>query len=123
MPAPVALVTGRHTQIQRFADFAAWHPLHHNGTLIDQLGARKVTNIEAPIETGLADVDRDTNIGGQRRRCAGGTGQYRGCGDQQFVYDGSLIGLKPEIALQFPCTLYVVTHILTKSVAARLRAL
>jgi hypothetical protein len=55
--APVFLVTRWYVQIDRRSGNELRCPLNHHRFRVDQLWAWGVTNIDLPIETGLADAD------------------------------------------------------------------
>jgi len=71
MLAPVPLMAWRHMQVQRLAHFAARRPLDDHRALVDQLRLGKAANVQASIETGFANVDRDAQVAGQQWRSAG----------------------------------------------------
>ncbi len=68
--APVLGMAGRDTQVERRAtDRAAFDA---DRLRVEQDGRREAADIEAAIEAWMADIDRDTDIGGQGRGAEGG---------------------------------------------------
>jgi hypothetical protein len=61
VPAPMPDLTGRYAQVDRRAIHETL--LNHHRLGIDHLWRRKTTHIELTIETGLTDIDRNTDIG------------------------------------------------------------
>jgi hypothetical protein len=71
MPCPMLLVSRWHMKVYRLIG-KRWIPVNHNGTCINQRwGLRYITDIDLPEKSGLADVDRYSEVGGDCR-----------CGDQ-----------------------------------------
>src|SRR6218665_3966908 len=59
---PVALMAGRHAQVDgRHPGRAALHP---DGLRIDQARGRGIAQVDATVETGLADADGHANVVG-----------------------------------------------------------
>src|ERR1019366_849909 len=79
--APMFGVARRYAQIDRRAVHR--HPLDCHRLTIDHLWLRIVADIESAIEAGLADADRDSNIGSESRCVDGGNG-YRRCNQKSF---------------------------------------
>jgi hypothetical protein len=67
MPCPVLLVSRRHVQIQRRSGERRI-PVNHDGTRINQLRVRDITDIDLTKESGLADIDGDSDIRGHCSR-------------------------------------------------------
>jgi hypothetical protein len=65
MSAPILRMAWRHMQIDGWAVHC--RPIHDARLLIDQLRPRKVADVDMAVETGLTDVDRDTDIGSMNR--------------------------------------------------------
>lgn len=61
--APVFLMTRRHMEVDRLSNNVNRCGPNHNGLCVNELGLRKVTDINATIKTRLADTDRHTDIG------------------------------------------------------------
>lgn len=76
--APMLGVTGRDAEIKRRT--AVGHTFDHYWLWVDEGRGGKTADIESPVEAGLADIDRDADIGGLGRRAGGGDG--KGGGEQ-----------------------------------------
>jgi hypothetical protein len=61
--APVFLMTRRHMEVDRLSNNVNRCGPNHNGLCVNELGLRKVSDINATIKTRLADTDRHTDIG------------------------------------------------------------
>ena len=72
--SPVLGVTGRHVQVDRRA--ANRYPFDVNWLWIDDLRRRIAADIDAAIKPGLADTQRNSNIGSKNR--SGDGCQYGG---------------------------------------------
>src|SRR5665647_3686091 len=86
--APMFGMARRNAQIDR-RTIVRYTPLDYHRVTIDHLWRRKVTDVQLAIEAGLADADRDANIGSKGRCADGGNGE-RCCYQKLF-----------HIALQF----------------------
>lgn len=77
MLAPVSRVTRRYAHIDRSTRY--FHALDGSRLTIDHPWLRVwiVANIDAAIESGIADTERNANIGCKRRRGEGGNGYCR----------------------------------------------
>jgi hypothetical protein len=62
MMAPIALIPGAHMQIDRRRQFAALNANTHDGRAIDEAGRRRVADINASVESGVAQVDGDPHL-------------------------------------------------------------
>ena len=70
---PVFRVAWRHVQVDRWARNG--YPLDDHRSPVDHLRLRVVTDVDTAIEAGLADADRDADVGADCRR--GDSGQCR----------------------------------------------
>jgi hypothetical protein len=61
--APVFRMTGRHAHVDRLIDNAGWHGPDHDGSRVNELRLRIVSDVDAAIKAGLADTDGHTDIG------------------------------------------------------------
>src|SRR5450759_1483844 len=86
--APMFGVARRYAQIDRRAIHR--HPLDCHRLTIDHLWLRIVANIEPAIEAGLADADRDSNVGGECRGGNGGSGYCR-CDQKMFHVESPVV--------------------------------
>ena len=68
-------VARRYAQIDRRAIHR--YPFDDSRLTIDYLWRRIVADVESAIEAGLADADRNSNIGSERRDGNSGSGYYR----------------------------------------------
>src|SRR5574343_106177 len=59
---PLLGVAGRHAQVERRA--AVRHGLDHDRFRIEQRRRRVTADVDAAVKTGLADADRDADVGG-----------------------------------------------------------
>ena len=71
-----ALIDPLRERVDRYLAFLAYHGyrhrLDHDRPRVDQSRLRKVADVDAAIEAGLADLDRYPDVGGNR-----GNGNYR----------------------------------------------
>jgi hypothetical protein len=67
MLAPVLLVTGRNVHVDWLIDDTGGSGVYHDGSRINDFRLGIVSDVNAAIKTGLADADRDTDIGCLRR--------------------------------------------------------
>ena len=72
-------MTRRHMQVERLAYHG--HRLDHDRLRVDQLRRRRIADVNTTIETGLADTDRDTDVGGE---CRNGCQCHGGCGGRKY---------------------------------------
>src|SRR5574340_568160 len=84
--APMFGVARRYAQIDRWA--VRRYPLDYYRLTIDHLWLRKVADVEPAIEAGLADADRDPNVGSECRY--GGSG-YRRCDQKTFHVESPVL--------------------------------
>ena len=68
---PMLLMARRHTEIHWLNYNISRYRLNDHGFRPDQPGTRCVTDIDLPIEVGLADVDGDIYAGECRESCRG----------------------------------------------------
>src|SRR5437773_6240161 len=66
---PVLRMSRRHVQIDWRGRHVRWPGLDHDRLRIDELRWRETADLDAPIETGLADANRNADLRRQRR-CA-----------------------------------------------------
>jgi len=67
MVAPIALIARAHMQINRRRQHAALNTYAHDGRAIDEAGRRRIADIHASVESGIAQVDGDPHL---CERCA-----------------------------------------------------
>lgn len=67
MVAPIALIAWAYMQIDRWWQCAAMNAYAHDGRAIDEAGRRRIADIHAPVESGVAQVDGDPHL---CERCA-----------------------------------------------------
>lgn len=61
--APFFLMTGRDVQVSWLINNTGRRSLNHDGFRVNELGLRKVSNVNTAIEAGLADADGHADIG------------------------------------------------------------
>jgi hypothetical protein len=66
IPFPIFLVARWHAQIQRLMNDTG--AFNDDRFRVNNLGLREATEVDAPIKSWLADVDRHADIGGERRQ-------------------------------------------------------
>src|SRR4029077_8315673 len=66
MLAPVFRVARWYVQVERLRHHTHRHRLDHDWLRVDKLRLRKVANINPAIIAGVADSDRNSDIGGER---------------------------------------------------------
>jgi hypothetical protein len=59
---PMLFMTGRYMHINRLIYDSGGHRLNYDGFCINEFGLRRVSDVNAAIETGLTDADRNSNI-------------------------------------------------------------
>jgi len=84
--APVLCMTRRHVQVDRRAHDR--HPLNDDRLWVDQLRRRIAANVDAPVETGLADAYRYAKVGGKHRRCRDDQ-----CGGEEKTFHAGPVGV------------------------------
>jgi hypothetical protein len=62
--APVFLMTGRYVHVDGLIDNTGGNRMNHDGLRVDDLRLRIIVDVNAAIESGLADTDRNPDIGG-----------------------------------------------------------
>jgi len=67
---PISGMARRHAQINRRATHI--DPLDDSRLTIDYLWSREAADVELTVEAGMADVDRDANVGSEYRAGNGG---------------------------------------------------
>lgn len=88
--APISGMARRYAQIDRRTILC--YPLDYSRLAIDHLRLRVVADVEPAIKSGLADADRDANVGSVCRGGDGGSGYCR-CDQKIFhVYSPVVSG-------------------------------
>jgi len=64
------------------------HPLDDHRPSVDELRRRIAPDVHMPIETGLADADRNTKVGG---KCRYGGRDGKDCCKYQTFHDGPFV--------------------------------
>lgn len=63
MVAPIALIAWPHMQIDRRRQYAALNAYAYDGCAIDEAGRRRVADIHASVESGVAQTYGDAHLG------------------------------------------------------------
>jgi hypothetical protein len=76
MSLPISGMTRRDAQIDWWA-ISRYPPFNDSRLSIDNSWLREISDVNLAIKAGLADANRDTNIGSECRSSQSGSGNYR----------------------------------------------